>query len=70
MQTISIGVAGMSCGGCVARLSAALKQVPGVRLDAVAVGSATVSYEPSTTSPAAIAAAVQAAGYSVREAAA
>lgn len=70
MQTLTLAISGMSCGGCVGRVSSALKQVPGVRVDAVAVGSATVSYDPSKTSPVAIAAAVNAAGYSTREAAA
>jgi copper chaperone CopZ len=62
MQTTTISITGMTCGHCVASVRAALSAVPGVHVQEVRVGSATV--EPAT--PAALDAAVSAiqdAGY-------
>ncbi len=53
----------MSCGGCVSAVRKALGAVPGTRVDAVTVGSATVSYDAARTTPAVIAQAVRDAGY-------
>lgn len=63
MQRITMAISGMSCGGCVGAVRRAIGGVPGTRVDAVTVGSATVSYDPSRTTPAAIARAVEEAGY-------
>jgi copper chaperone CopZ len=41
-RSIELVIEGMSCGGCVTRLTAMLKQVPGVDVENVAVGSAHV----------------------------
>lgn len=41
-RSIELVIDGMHCGGCVTRLTAVLKQVPGVDLENVAVGSAQV----------------------------
>ena len=62
MQTTTLSITGMTCGHCVAGVRAALSAVPGVRVQEVRVGSATI--EPTT--PAALdaaVAAVQDAGY-------
>ena len=48
MQRISIPIAGMSCGGCVATVRKALTQLAGVQVDEVAVGTATVSFDPAS----------------------
>lgn len=63
MRHFTMTISGMSCGGCVGAVRAALGAVPGTRVDSVTVGSATVSYDPSHTSPAAIAQALRNAGY-------
>ena len=63
MQQTTMTIAGMSCGGCVSNVQQALRAVPGTRVDAVTVGSATVSYDSSRTNPAALAQAVRDAGY-------
>jgi copper chaperone len=63
MREIQIAISGMSCGHCVGRVTKALSAVPGVRVDAVEVGSARIAYEPSTVSPEAILKAVRDLGY-------
>ena len=44
-------------------MTGALKKVDGVTVDEVKIGSATMSYDPSKTSPAAIAQTIEDAGY-------
>ena len=63
MQRISIPIAGMSCGGCVATVRKALTQLAGVQVDEVAVGTATVSFDPAVTSLEALRAAITRAGF-------
>jgi copper chaperone CopZ len=58
-----IGISGMSCGSCVNAVRKALDSVPGVHVDAVTVGSATVSYDASEATAAAIDKAIRDAGY-------
>ena len=55
----------MSCGHCVSAVDKALKKVEGVKVENVAIGSATVSYDPSAVSEQRIADAVADEGYSV-----
>jgi copper chaperone CopZ len=47
MQTIELEIDGMHCGGCVARVSDALKKIPGVTTDKVDVGSAKIQADPA-----------------------
>ena len=63
MKETTIRIRGMSCGGCVRTVREALGRVPGVRVDAVAVGAATVSYDPDVTDHEDILAAIARAGY-------
>ena len=63
MQRLTMSIGGMSCGGCVTSVRAALRAIPGVRVDDLSVGSATVTYDESRTSAAAIARTIQDAGY-------
>ncbi len=63
MQRISISIAGMSCGGCVANVRKVLSRLPGVQVEDVKVGSATVSFDPALASPDALRAAITDAGY-------
>ena len=63
MQHISIPIAGMSCGGCVNRVRDALTRIPGVQVEQVKVGSATVAYDPVVVNSDAIREAIARAGY-------
>ena len=65
MESATIGINGMSCGHCVAAVSKALAAVPGVTVDAVTIGSATIAIDPALGSLAAAEAAIDAAGYDV-----
>lgn len=60
--TIPIG--GMTCGGCVRNVRQALGLVRAVHVQKIAVGSATLSYDPAIVDSAAIFAAIESAGYS------
>ncbi len=44
MEKLAMKVSGMSCGHCVGAVTGALKQLDGVDVENVAVGSATVNY--------------------------
>jgi P-type Cu+ transporter len=65
VESVTLGVGGMTCASCVARVERAIQAVPGVIEATVNLGteSATVSYLPATVSPERIAQAIRAAGY-------
>jgi copper chaperone len=67
-RTIEIG--GMTCGHCVGRVSAALKAVPGIIVEQVKVGSATVVFDEAAAlvDDSVIAQAIEQAGYQVLQA--
>ena len=67
METITMNVQGMSCGGCVASVTRVLKAVPGVSDVAVTLqpGTAKVTFDPARTQPGDLRAAVAGAGYDV-----
>ena len=67
METITMNVKGMSCGGCVASVTRVLKAVPGVSDVAVTLkpGAATVTYDPARTGAPALRSAIEDAGYDV-----
>jgi len=65
METVTLKVDGMTCGGCVASVTRVLKATPGVadavvKLDAK---SATVTFDPARTSVSALKSAVEDAGF-------
>jgi len=67
METVTLKVGGMTCGGCVASVTRVLKAAPGVdnavvRLDSA---SATVTFDPARTSVPALESAIVDAGYAV-----
>jgi len=68
VETLDLGVGGMTCASCVARVEKALARVPGVLDVAVnlATEKATVSFLPETTGPESLAEAVRKAGYEAR----
>ncbi len=67
MQTEHLTVNGMSCGGCVTRVTEALKALPGVGDVEVALstGNVDVSYNERLTRPAQMNSAIEKSGYSV-----
>lgn len=67
MQTAQFQVRGMTCGGCITKVTRALKATTGVGDVKVSLssGEATVQYDERQTSPAQLTSAVTDAGYGV-----
>ncbi len=63
MQKLTLEIGGMSCGHCVGAVKKALSSVPGVKVDDVQIGRATVEYDPTKVNDNAIREAVDDAGY-------
>ena len=63
MNKLELEIEGMSCGHCVAAVSEALSELPGVSVDQVRIGAAEVTYHPEKVSPDQIVLAVEDAGY-------
>jgi copper chaperone CopZ len=70
MEKLTLAIDGMSCGHCVARVKQTLAAAPGVHVDDVSIGSASVTFDAAATSAEKIAGAVSAAGYPARAASA
>ena len=65
MDATTISISGMSCSHCVNAVQKALAAVPGVTVQEVKVGSATIVLEPGVGSLAAAESAVDGAGFDV-----
>ncbi len=67
MQTEHLNVTGMTCGGCISKVTQALKAVKGVQQVDVSLtaGEATVQFDELLASPTQLKSAVQSAGYGV-----
>jgi copper chaperone CopZ len=63
MRQATLHIEGMSCGHCLNAVTRALSAVPGVRIDAVRIGRADVSYDDTTTTTSDLETAVAEAGY-------
>lgn len=63
MERLRLDIDGMSCDHCVRAVRSALEGVDGAEVEQVAIGSATVRYDPARTSPDAITSAVGDEGY-------
>ncbi len=63
MRQATLNIEGMSCGHCLNAVNRALSVVPGVRIEAIRIGRAEVSYDESLAAPAQLEAAVTDAGY-------
>jgi copper chaperone CopZ len=63
MRQATLHIEGMNCGHCLNAVNRALSTVPGVRIDAVRIGRADVSYDDTTTTPSDLESAVAEAGY-------
>ena len=66
MQKLELEIEGMSCSHCVAAVSEALAELPGVSIDNVRIGGAQVSYQPEKVSPEQIVLAVEDVGYTAQ----
>jgi len=69
MRQLKLEVAGMSCGHCVNAVREALISVPGVKVENVSIGSATVAFDEAKTTVGNLVDAVADAGYEASEAA-
>ena len=67
MEKITLKIDGMSCGGCVRHVTQALTKIPGVSVEQVKVGAATVSIDPKATSKQSLLQAIHDAGYDATE---
>ena len=67
MQTATLKIRGMTCGGCVASVERVLRGLDGVGRAEVSLenGEATVQFEPARVKPAELEAAIEDAGYEV-----
>ena len=63
MSHLSLDITGMSCGHCVSRVQKTLAALDGVAVRAVAIGSAELDLDSARQTPAAVLAALNAAGY-------
>ena len=63
MNRTTLKIEGMSCGHCVASVKQALLDLDGVKVESVAVGTATVEYDPAVATVEQIAEAVGDSGY-------
>ena len=64
-RSLHLDISGMSCGHCVMAVTKGLKELDGVNVKKVDVGSADVSYDDAKTSPANIERVVEDAGYAI-----
>jgi len=69
MTRLDLTIDGMSCGHCVAAVRGALERVPGVAVESVAIGSATVRFDPARATASQITEAVNDEGYTAHVAA-
>ena len=67
METTTLRIEGMTCGGCVASVTRVLKAVPGVAEADVTLqpGSATVTFDAARTDVPALRVAIEDAGFDV-----
>jgi copper chaperone len=63
MQHATLHIEGMSCGHCLNAVNRALSAVPGVRVEAIRIGRADVSFDEATVALSQLEAAVAEAGY-------
>jgi copper chaperone len=63
MERLHLTIDGMSCGHCLNTVRGALGRVPGVRIETVTIGRATVEFDPAVASASQIVAAVSGEGY-------
>jgi copper chaperone len=67
MRHVTLKISGMSCDHCVRAVRSALADIPGVTVDQVSVGSATLRFDPATAKADQIVGAISESGYNVLE---
>ena len=67
MNNVNLVIDGMGCGGCIKTVRKALDGLPGVAIESVMVGTASVRLDPSRASAASVVEALARAGYPARE---
>ena len=67
METLTLNIKGMTCGGCVKSVTNVLQQLPGVSSVNVSLehNNASITFEPAKVKPAQFKSAIEAAGYDV-----
>lgn len=67
METLTLNIKGMTCGGCVASISNVLKQISGVSSAEVSLeqNRAVISFDPLKVKPAQFKSAIEDAGFDV-----
>ena len=63
MKAMTLHIEGMSCGHCLNAVNRALSALPGVDLDSVQIGRASLRYDEAIVDPQTIENAVREAGY-------
>lgn len=63
MNTLKLTIDGMSCGHCLNRVQKALATLPGIHIESVQIGQATLHYDPAQYAAEAIAEVVSKSGY-------
>jgi copper chaperone len=67
MRQITLRIGGMSCDHCLRAIRDALRDVPGVQIDSVTIGSATLHFDPAAATVDQLVGAIGNAGYEVLE---
>jgi len=67
MRQITLRIGGMSCDHCLRAVRGALVELPGVEVDTVTIGSATLRLDPTKTTVDRLVAAIDEVGYEVLE---
>jgi copper chaperone CopZ len=67
MRQITLRIGGMSCDHCLRAVRDALAGVPGVEIDTVTIGSATLRFDPAKAAVDRLVAAIDDLGYEVLE---
>ena len=67
METLTLNIQGMTCGGCVKSVTGVLQSIPGVSSVDVSLeqNRATISYDPVKVKPAQFKSAIEDAGFDV-----
>ena len=63
MERLRLEIDGMTCDHCVRAVTTALRALPGVQVEEVAIGRATVDFDPARTTPGQVVEAVADEGY-------
>lgn len=67
MEKADFVIRGMGCGGCVSKVSATLASLPGVVVENVKLGTATVLIDPAKTTSKRLVEAIAAVGFDAEE---